>query len=87
MSGKLVVHHALEDVAEEPFHQTQNIVTLYKAHLKVQLGELELSVASGVLVSVAAGNLEVLVKAADHQKLLVKLRALRKCIELSGIFS
>ena len=76
-----------EDVAEEPFHQTQNIVTLYKAHLKVQLGELKLSVTSGVLVSVAAGNLEVFVKAADHQKLLVKLRALGKCIELSGIFS
>ena len=87
MCGKLIVHHTLEHIAEEVLHQTQDIVTFDKTHLKIQLCELELSVSSGVLITVTACNLEVLVKSADHQKLLVELRALRQGVELSGILS
>ena len=87
MFGKLIVHNTLEDIAEKLLHEAENIITLYETHLKVQLSELELSVSSGVLVAVAAGNLEILVETADHQELLVELRALRQSVELSGILS
>ena len=85
--GKLIVHHTLEDIAEKLLHEAENIITLYETHLEVQLSELELSVSSGVLVAVAAGNLEILVETADHKQLFVELRALRQSIELSGILS
>ena len=71
---KLDIHHILEDITEKVLHQSQNIVSLYKAHLNVQLSELQLSVSSWVLVTVASCNLEIFVEAGDHKDLLIKLR-------------
>ena len=52
-----------------------------KAHLGVELGELELAVSTEVFVSHTAGDLEVPVGARDHQELLEQLRRLRQCVE------
>ena len=49
---------------------------VHKAHLNVELGELWLTIAAKVLVAEAAGDLEVTVKARDHQELLHLLRRL-----------
>ena len=84
VSGKLHVEHLPEHVVEQVLHKGKHIVPLDVAHLDVKLGELQLSVAPGVLVAVAAGDLEVLVHARDHQQLLVQLRRLGKGEELSG---
>ncbi len=56
-----------------------------KLHLLVHLGKLRLAVGAQVLIAVAAGNLEVAVKAGQHQDLLVELRALGQCIEVARL--
>ena len=54
---------------------------VYEAHLNVELGELRLPVTAEILVAEAAGDLEVAVKARDHQELLHLLRRLRQRVD------
>ena len=54
-----------------------------KAHLQVDLRELQLAVGAQVLVAEAARDLEVAVEAGDHQDLLEDLRRLRQRVELA----
>src|SRR5699024_8792861 len=49
-----------------------------------ELGELGLTVRAEVLVAVAAGELEVLLDAADHEQLLEQLRGLRQRVPGAG---
>ncbi|MPM80321.1 hypothetical protein SDC9_127368 [bioreactor metagenome] len=85
MDWQLIIHDFLEDMAEELLHEGEHIIALDKAHLQVELGELKLTVAAGILIAVTACDLEVLVHSSDHQNLLEELGALGKGIELSGI--
>ena len=58
-----------------------HVLRLDKAHLDVALGELRLAVGAAVLVAEAAGDLEIAVVPAEHEQLLVDLRALRQGVE------
>ena len=51
------------------FYETEDVVLLDEAHLQVELGVFRLPVGAGILVTEAAGYLEVLVHARDHQQL------------------
>ena len=54
-------------------------------HLDVDLRELELAVGAQVLVAEAAHDLEVAIRARDHQDLLEDLRRLRQRVELARV--
>ena len=69
----------------EVLDEAQHVVLLDEAHLEVELGVLGLSVGPGVLVPEAAGDLEVLVHARDHEELLELLRRLGQGVELPRI--
>ena len=56
-----------------------------EGHLQVDLRELGLAVGAQIFVAEAAGDLEVLVEAGDHQDLLEELRRLRQRVELAGM--
>ena len=84
-SGQLPVKRLLEDVPHKPLGQREDVIAARKRKLYVNLGELRLPVTARVLVTVTAGNLEVLVKARRHKELLVKLGRLGQRIELARI--
>src|SRR6185369_11499472 len=98
-SDRLLVGHSLnrkryfdpfclpEDCSNQALHHPDDIVTVDEGHLAVDLGELGLAVGPEVLVPEAADNLEVAVKAGDHEYLLEDLRRLRKRIKLPLVYS
>ena len=63
----------------------EDILLLYKRHLHIDLRELRLAIGAEILVAEAAGDLIILVHAADHQHLLENLRRLRQGVELAGM--
>src|SRR5262249_44495180 len=63
---------AAENLRSQSLDHLKYIVHVYERHFQVELGELRLSIGALVLVAQAVGDLEVLVVAGDHQKLLVK---------------
>ena len=77
--------YCLEEVLCHTLEQRDYILLLYKAHFAVNLCELGLTVGAKVLVAETFYNLEVTVEARYHKQLLEELRALRQCIELSGV--
>ena len=66
-------------------HEVEDLVLTGEGALHVELGELELAVGTQILVTQAAGDLEVPVDAAHHAQLLVELRRLRQCVEVAGV--
>ena len=74
-------HHALE----ERLHEVEHRLHARERHLDVHLRELGLAVGAQVLVAEAAGDLEVLVEARDHQQLLEQLRRLRQRVEAAVV--
>ena len=85
LCGKIVVQRLFENVAHHSFGGGKNFLAVGERHFHIDLRELRLAVAAGVFVAVATRDLEILVKARHHQKLLVKLGALRKRIKFSGV--
>ena len=85
--GYILSHYLLE----EPLHQSlaylQDVLDIDKGHLHVYLCKLRLPVRSEVLVPEAACELDIAVKAGDHQKLLVYLGRLRQSVELAVVYS
>ena len=67
---------------EQALVHRHDIVLGDEGHLLVHLGELGLTVGAQVLVAVAAGDLEIAVKAGQHQDLLVELGALGQRIKV-----
>ena len=67
--------------AEQAFDEADDVVLADEAGLDVDLGELRLAVGAQVFVAEAAGDLEILLHARDHQELLVLLRGLRQGVE------
>ncbi len=68
------IEHFLEYALEEALVYCDNVVLIHEGHLKVDLGELRLTVGTQVLVTEAAGNLDVAVHAGEHEQLLEQLR-------------
>ena len=68
----------LENIREQILNDAEDVVDLDERHFHVELGELRLPVGAQVFVAQAAGDLEILIEAGDHQDLLVKLRRLRQ---------
>ena len=62
-----------------------DLVLVEEGHLQVDLGELGLTVSPQVLVPEAPGNLEIAVKAGQHQQLLILLGGLGQGVELAGV--
>ena len=77
--------HFFPQALDQTFVDGHDIVLIDKGHFLVHLGELRLAVSAQVLIAVAAGDLEVAVKAGQHQNLLVQLRALRQGVEMAGL--
>ncbi len=66
----------------------EDILLGYEAHLEVQLIELSgRSVCSGILITEAGSDLEILIEAGSHKQLLILLRCLGQRIEFSFKFS
>ena len=74
-----------EDALEHRLDELEEIIRLHKRRLDVDLRELGLAVGAQILVTEAAGDLEVLVHAADHEHLLVLLGGLREGVEGTGM--
>ena len=85
--GGLHVHvqDLLEDPLQEALLDAHHVVLVDEGHLQVDLGELRLTVCAQVLVTEAAGDLHIAVKAGQHQQLLVLLGGLGQSIELAGV--
>ena len=79
------VQHLLEQALHETLIDVDHIVHVDKGKLHVDLGELRLTVRAEILVTVAAGQLEIAVIPGAHQKLLQELRGLGQRIHLSGM--
>ncbi len=61
-----------------------DVFAVDEGHFHVELGELRLAVGARVFVAEAADDLHVFVAAADHQKLLEKLRRLGQGVKAAG---
>jgi hypothetical protein len=70
-------------LASRPSTSWNDVVLLDEAGLDVDLGELGLTVGAQVFVTEAAGDLEITLKASDHEELLVLLGCLRQREELA----
>ena len=79
------IEHLLPEALDQALVQGHDIVLGDKAHLLVHLGELGLTVGAQILVAVAVSQLEIAVKAGQHQDLLIELRALGQCIEVARL--
>ena len=94
---RLIPRHALEgrldlradalfkQLFDHPLHEREDAVLIHKGHLDIELRELRLTVGAQILVAEAAHDLEVFLKARDHEQLLEDLRGLRQRIELARI--
>ncbi len=65
----------------------QNIFALDERHLNIKLRELRLTVATLILITEAASDLEITLHAGDHEHLLQLLRGLWQRIELPGVYA
>ena len=75
-----------EDIRQHLFAHPENILLSSKAHLEIQLIELSRgTIRPGVLITKAGSNLEILIKAGNHQQLLILLGCLGQCIKLALI--
>ena len=79
------MHELVENSLDEAFVYRDDILLIGKRHLKVDLRELRLTVGAQILVAEAARYLKIAVKSRIHEKLLIKLRRLRKSVELSVV--
>ena len=67
------------------FESGNNIFLFNKTHLTVYLSKLRLTVCTKIFITETLYNLEVTIKAGNHQQLLQCLRRLWQCIKLSRV--
>ena len=86
--GRNVVGAVLgEDGRQHILDDSEHVLLTGKCHLHIQLIELAGgTVAPGVLVPEAGGDLEIAVKAGGHQQLLELLGSLGQSVELARMF-
>ena len=75
----------LKQVASHRFKHFKHVFLIHETHFAVDLSKLRLTVGTQVLVAEALRNLEIAVETCHHQQLLQGLRALRQCVELTGV--
>jgi len=80
-----IVTDAGERRLQKAFDGVEDHFRAREANLQINLSELGLTVGTQVFVAEAAHDLEIFVKAGDHQNLLEQLRRLRQGIELTGM--
>src|SRR5262249_7339025 len=83
--SKLHCFHATPDLRDHSFDDGQQIVTIEKRGLDVDLRELGLTVAPQILVTKASDDLEIAFEPRHHQQLLEQLWRLRQRVEASGL--
>ena len=71
----------MEKLYHEFFRHIHDVFLIDKAQLHIDLRKFRLPVGTQVLVTEAAHDLEVFLKAGDHQQLLEKLGRLRQGIK------
>ena len=86
-SGNSYAQSLVKDFSYHALHQGLQLNLINKGHFQVKLGKFRLTVGTQVLITEAAGNLEVFIKTGHHQQLLVKLRRLRQSIEIAGVYA
>ena len=76
----------IEDAAHQGFNRLENVFLLNKAHLDVELIELpRAAVGAGIFVAETRRDLEIAVKAGDHDQLFELLRRLRQGVHFAGM--
>ena len=81
------MHKLVKQSLDKSLVYGYDIVFIRKGHFKVYLSKFGLTVRSQVLVSEAAGYLDVAVKAGIHEQLLIKLRRLGQRVEAARMHS
>ena len=82
-TGHIYPAQLLRHGDQDALDRVEDVVAVPERPFQVQLGELELTVSSEVLVPVAAGDLEIPLDPGDHQQLLEELGGLGQGVELS----
>src|SRR5215212_1190831 len=77
--------HLLESLTRKLFHELDDFFLSHERRFDIDLRELGLTVRAQVLVAKALDDLIVAVEARNHEKLLEKLRRLRKRKEVAGV--
>src|SRR5208282_4833192 len=72
-----------EELLHQPLDEIEKRVPLWERHLDIDLRKLRLAVGAEIFVAKTPDNLEVAVKAPDHQNLLEELRRLRQGVKLA----
>ena len=72
-------------LVEHLFHQVEDVITFAEGHFHIQLSEFRLTVATGVFITEAAGNLEVFFHTGHLEQLFELLRTLRQCPHFTRI--
>ena len=87
LEGGLHLHaqHFLEHPLQEALLDGLDLFLVQEGHLQVDLGKLRLTVRPEVLIPEAPSNLEIPVKAREHQQLLVLLGGLGQSVKLAGV--
>ena len=85
-SGNVNAYGLCHQGLNKAFGHLHNVLAVHKAHFQVDLGKLRLPVGAQVLISKAAGQLNVTVQPGDHAQLFVDLGALGQGIELALVY-
>ncbi len=81
----LAVGELLEHAVHDGLDGGEDVFLGDEAHLDVELVEFQRAVGAQVLVAETGGDLEIPVKARDHQQLFELLRRLGKSVEFAGM--
>ena len=84
-TGNVHAQRSFEHISDKTFHHVHDIVHLYKGHFYVQLGKFRLAVGTQILITEAAGDLEIAFISAYHQQLFENLGGLGQRVELAGV--
>src|SRR3989344_1552364 len=83
--ANLQIQHFLEQLADHPFGDTDDVRLVEEAGLDIDLGEFGLTISSQVFVAETLGDLIVAIEAGHHEQLLEQLRRLRQGKEIAGM--
>ena len=84
LGHRLAVSELLEHAGHHRLHGLEDIFLLDETHFDVELIEFaRQTVGARIFVAETRGNLKIAVESRHHQELLVLLRCLRQCVELT----
>ena len=80
---ELLAQYLLKDALHKALVHRHDVLLIDEGHFHVDLGEFRLTVGTQVLITEAAGDLHIAVKAGAHQNLLIQLGGLGQRIEFT----